>query len=177
MASGGEKWDKIPFSLLIEGLPKLQPRYYSISSSSLVQPDTISITAVVENQVIPGREDPFKGVATNYLLALKQGQNGEANTGPGYQVTGPRNKYAGSRMPIHIRTSNFRLPHDPSKPVLLIGPGTGVAPMRGFVQERAELARLGVVVGQTMLFFGCRSRSEDYLYQSEWAVSRRLFPH
>ncbi|RSL46579.1 hypothetical protein CEP54_013787 [Fusarium duplospermum] len=65
VASGGEKWTKVPFSLLIEGLPKVQPRYYSISSSSLVQPDRISVTAVVESQVISGRTDPFKGVATS----------------------------------------------------------------------------------------------------------------
>ncbi|KAI8712058.1 NADPH--cytochrome P450 reductase [Fusarium sp. LHS14.1] len=71
IASGGEKWAKIPFSLLIEGLPKLQPRYYFISSSSLVQPDTISLTAVVENQVIPGRSpsmDPLKWSATDLIL-------------------------------------------------------------------------------------------------------------
>ncbi|KAG8422603.1 hypothetical protein J3459_010238 [Metarhizium acridum] len=73
----GEKWTNIPFSAFIEGLNKLQPRYYSISSSSLVQPKKISITAVIESQAIPGRQDPFRGVATNYLFALKQKQNGD----------------------------------------------------------------------------------------------------
>ncbi|EEU41765.1 uncharacterized protein NECHADRAFT_53872 [Fusarium vanettenii 77-13-4] len=168
MASGGEKWDKIPFSLLIEGLPKLQPRYYSISSSSLVQPDTISITAVVENQVIPGREDPFKGVATNYLLALKNHQAGDAKAGSRYDLMGPKRRYGGVCLPIHLRSSNFRLPCDPSKPVILIGPGTGIAPMRGFVHDRARLAGQGQAVGRTLLFFGCRRRGEDYLYESEW---------
>lgn len=172
IASGGDKWTKIPFSLLIEGLPKLQPRYYSISSSSLVQPDSISITAVVENQVITGREDPFKGVATNYLLALKHQQAGDAKAGSSYELIGPKRRYGGVCLPIHLRSSNFRLPCDPSKPVILIGPGTGIAPMRGFVHERARLVEQGQAVGRTLLFFGCRRRSEDYLYESEWQVCR-----
>lgn len=171
VVGGGKKWSNVPFSAFIEGLTKLQPRYYSISSSSLVQPKKISITAVVENQLIPGRQDPFKGVATNYLFALKQKQNGDPDPEPfglTYEIMGPRNKYDGIHVPVHVRHSNFKLPSDPSKPVILVGPGTGVAPMRGFVQERAKLAESGQNVGRTLLFFGCRKRSEDFLYESEW---------
>lgn len=172
--SNGEKWTGIPFSAVIEGLNKLQPRYYSISSSSLVQPKKVSITAVVEKQMIPGRTEPFRGVATNYLLALKQKQAGDENPEPfgkTYEITGPRNKYDGIHVPVHIRHSNFKLPSDPSKPVIMIGPGTGVAPFRGFLQERAKQARDGATVGRTLLFFGCRKPEEDFLYQSEWEVS------
>lgn len=171
---GGEKWTNIPFSAIIEGITKLQPRYYSISSSSLAQPKKISITAVVESQVIPGREDPFQGVATNYLLALKEKQNGEPNPKPfglTYEITGPRNKYDGIHVPVHVRHSNFKLPSDPTKPIIMIGPGTGVAPFRGFVQERAKQVESGETVGKTYLFFGCRKRSEDFMYETEWEVS------
>ncbi|RSL55860.1 hypothetical protein CEP51_014487 [Fusarium floridanum] len=174
IASDGEKWTKIPFSLLIEGLPKLQSRYYSISSSSLVQPDRISVTAVVESQVISGRTDPFKGVATNYLLALKDHQHGDAEASSLYELRGPKSRYDGLCLPIHLRSSNFRLPRDPSKPVILVGPGTGVAPMRGFIHERARLAALGQEVGRTLLFFGCRRRSKDYLYESEWEEFKKI---
>jgi len=172
--SKGKKWTNVPFSVLIESVTKLQPRYYSISSSSLVQPKKISITAVVEVQDLPGREEPFRGVATNYLLALKQKQNGDPNPTPfgaTYEIMGPRNKYDGIHVPVHVRHSNFKLPSDPSKPVILIGPGTGVAPFRAFVQERAEQAKNGENVGKTILFFGCRRRSEDFLYEKEWDVS------
>ncbi|OTB20002.1 hypothetical protein K445DRAFT_52495 [Daldinia sp. EC12] len=171
VVSNGQKWTNVPFSAFIEGLTKLQPRYYSISSSSLVQPKKISITAVVENQLIPGRADPFKGVATNYLLALKQKQNGDPNPeafGLTYELNGPRNKYDGIHVPVHVRHSNFKLPSDPSKPIILIGPGTGVAPFRGFVQERAKQAESGENVGRTLLFFGCRKQNEDFMYKSEW---------
>jgi len=175
----GKKWTSIPFSALIEGVTKLQPRYYSISSSSLVQPKKISITAVVESQMIPGRGDPFRGVATNYLLALKQKQNGDPNPEPfglTYEITGPRNKYDGIHVPVHVRHSNFKLPSDPSKPIIMVGPGTGVAPFRGFVQERARQAQDGEDVGRTLLFFGCRKEHEDFLYKSEWDVSNEP-PH
>lgn len=163
----------VPFSCLIEGINRIQPRYYSISSSSLVQKEKISITAVVESVRIPGATHLVKGVTTNYLLALKQKQHGEPNPDPHgltYAITGPRNKYDGIHVPVHVRHSNFKLPSDPSKPVIMIGPGTGVAPFRGFVQERAAMAARGDAVGPTVLFFGCRKSTEDFLYKDEWKV-------
>ena len=169
----------VPFSLLVESLHKMQPRYYSISSSSLVQKGTISITAVVESIRIPGADHVVKGVTTNYLLALKEKQNGDPSPSPHgltYSITGPRNKYDGIHVPVHVRHSNFKLPSDPSRPIVMIGPGTGVAPFRGFIQERGALAARGEKVGTTVLFFGCRNRNEDFLYRNEWKVCLDLLP-
>ena len=177
--SNGEPWDKIPFSAFIEGLHKIQPRYYSISSSSQVQKDKISITAVVESTQQPGMPHIVKGVTTNYLLALKQKQHGEPHPDPhglSYAINGPRNKYDGIHVPVHVRHSNFKLPSDPSRPIIMVGPGTGVAPFRGFVQERAAQAAAGDTVGRTILFFGCRKRDQDFLYEKEWAVSLVSIP-
>ncbi|MCJ1245479.1 NADPH-cytochrome P450 reductase [Trapelia coarctata] len=166
-----KKWTNVPFSIMIEGINKIQPRYYSISSSSLVQKNKISITAVVEEIRIPGATHIVKGVTTNYLLALKQKQHGDPAPDPHgltYAITGPRNKYDGIHVPVHVRHSNFKLPSDPSKPIIMIGPGSGVAPFRGFVQERAAQAKTGENVGKTILFFGCRKSTEDFLYKEEW---------
>lgn len=171
---GQNKWTGVPFSIMIEEIKKIQPRYYSISSSSLVQKDRISITAVVEEIRIPGSENIVKGVTTNYLLALKQKQHGDPSPDPHgmtYAIEGPRNKYDGFNVPIHVRHSNFKLPSDPSKPIIMVGPGSGVAPFRGFIQERAAQASAGENVGLTVLFYGCRKSSEDYIYKEEWQVS------
>lgn len=178
--SQGEPWTEVPFSIIIESIMRLQPRYYSISSSSLVQPQKVSITAVVESRDgIPGRvkSDSFKGVATNYLLAVKQQQNDDHHAGSdqqSYKIFGPRDKYSGLRIPIHIRHSNFKLPVAPGTPIIMVGPGTGVAPFRAFVQERAKQAQDGIEVGRTLLFFGCRKPTEDFIYSAEWAVSRPI---
>ncbi|TIA20625.1 cytochrome P450 reductase 1 [Aureobasidium pullulans] len=144
--SQGQKWNKVPFTIFIEGLHKIQPRYYSISSSSLVQKNKISITAVVESVETPGASHVLKGVTTNYLLALKQKQHGDPSPDPhglNYAITGPRNKYDGIHVPVHVRHSNFKLPSDPSKPIIMVGPGTGVAPFRG-------------------------KKAEDFIYADEW---------
>ena len=179
LESFGQKWEKIPFSFFIEGLNKIQPRYYSISSSSLVQKNKISITAVVESVEKPGAPHVVKGVTTNLLLALKLKQHGDPTPDPhglNYAINGPRNKYDGVHIPVHVRHSNFKLPSDPAKPIIMVGPGTGVAPFRGFVQERAQQAKNGENVGKTMLFFGCRKSDEDFIYKDEWKV-RTIPPH
>ncbi|KAK3716192.1 hypothetical protein LTR37_006637 [Vermiconidia calcicola] len=171
LESFSQSWDKIPFSMMIEGLHKLQPRYYSISSSSLAQKKQISITAVVASVAVENSPNIVLGVTTNYLLALKQKQHGDPEPDPHgleYAITGPRNKYDGIHVPVHVRHSNFKLPSDPAKPIIMVGPGSGVAPFRGFVQERAQLAKNGETVGKTILFFGCRKEAEDFIYKEQW---------
>ncbi|KAL1918873.1 uncharacterized protein VTP21DRAFT_2895 [Calcarisporiella thermophila] len=176
MISPQEPFSSIPFDLLIENLPRLQCRYYSISSSPKVHPDHIHLTAVVLTyQPEPEAKRTVYGVATNYLLALHRTTLPDQELAnsiacPRYHVSGPRGAYAegGLRVPIHVRRSNFKLPRNPRLPVVMIGPGTGVAPFRGFVQERAKIAQQGQEVGETILFYGCRRSDEDFLYRDEW---------
>lgn len=169
--SKGQPWD-VPFSFIVESVNRIVPRYYSISSSSKETPNTISITAVVESIRPKGTDHVLKGVATNYILDLKNALDGTKNTDPSavhYQIKGPRGILDGKNVFAYVRHSSFKLPSNPKKPVIMIGPGTGVAPFRGFVHERAHVASQGTPVGPTLLFFGCRSSKDDFLYQEEWA--------
>lgn len=169
--SSGLPWTDIPLTVFIEGMPKLQPRYYSISSSSLLSPSRVSMTVAVETAKVAQKPDLFRGVASNYLSAVC---NLQSKSVPpcAYDVEGPRGRYGGSQLLVHLRSSTFRLPRNEKLPVILIGPGTGVAPLRAFVQERVQLAKQGEEVGKTVLFFGCRTRKEDLLYETEWQVSQ-----
>lgn len=137
-----------PLDHLLELLPKLQARLYSISSSPKVHPDSISITAVLVEYTTPTARCT-KGVATSWLKS-KQPEKGCTLT-----------------VPVYVRKSQFRLPFKCSTPVIMIGPGTGLAPFRGFIQERDVLHKEGKQVGQTILYFGCRRQAEDYIYQDE----------
>lgn len=138
---------KPPIDHICELLPRLQPRYYSISSSSKLYPTNVHITAVLVHYDTPtGRVN--KGVATTYLKE-KQPAAGEV------------------KVPVFIRKSQFRLPTKPETPIIMVGPGTGLAPFRGFIQERQFLRDEGKIVGDTVLYFGCRKKSEDFIYKEE----------
>ncbi|QSL65655.1 hypothetical protein MERGE_002968 [Pneumocystis wakefieldiae] len=172
-----ELWTKIPFSFIIECFTRLKPRYYSISSSNLIYPTKVHITAVVESIFFPENGNILNGVTTNYLLALKQKQNGDTNTRSfeiNYELDGPRNKYRNFHLPIYIRRSNFHLPHNPAIPIIMVGPGTGVAPFRAFVMERAEQMKRGKKIGKTILFYGCRYKNVDFLYKNEWKEFKNI---
>lgn len=137
-----------PLPLLLSLRPLLKPRYYSISSSPRMLPRACSITVGVH--VLSDDESSSErrtGLCSNYL----------AHCAPGTQV----------RMLVKDTRSAFRLPDDPRRDLILIGPGTGLAPLRGFLQERAAQRRGGVAIGQALLFFGCRRSDHDFLYRSE----------
>ncbi|SCU88387.1 LAFA_0E12398g1_1 [Lachancea sp. 'fantastica'] len=171
--SDGAKWDSVPWNFLVESVPHLQPRYYSISSSSLSEKQTISITAIVENMPNPTSEKAphVTGVATNLLRHIQLAQNNEpTSTLPvHYDLSGPRKLFSKFQIPVHVRRSTFRLPTNPATPVIMVGPGTGVAPFRGFVRDRTKFVEQqpSVTLGKHLLFYGSRDE-RDFLYQEEW---------
>lgn len=151
---------------LIESLPKLQPRPYSACSSPLKTPQHLDIAFNVIN--IPegdGRSFARQGVCTGMLdRVTNQNQIREEST--------DRTDTEIFQLQISARPNQyFRLPSDVSIPLILIGPGTGVAPFVGFLQHRemqknsAEFA--DQAFGEIFLFFGCRNRSQDFLFKEE----------
>ena len=144
---------------LLELLPRLQPRFYSISSSSRVHKERIHVTAVVvEYETKTGRKN--YGVCTKWLQHMVPKCDETPETAIGEQD-------AEFKVPCYVRRSQFRLPNRPQTPVIMVGPGTGLAPFRGFIQERAWQKEEGKQVGETHLYFGCRNKDVDYIYQEE----------
>lgn len=168
--SEGRAWKDVPFVFLIELISSLQPRYYSISSSSSTEKSKIHITAVVETEKL--NDVMVTGVTTNLLKHIEVEQQGEKdNLSCHYDLQGPSKKFSNYKLPIHVRRSTFKLPSNPSTPIILVGPGTGIAPMRGFIREKVNMAKNaeGVNLGKILLFYGCRNK-DDYLYNDEWPV-------
>ncbi|QEA38157.1 assimilatory sulfite reductase (NADPH) flavoprotein subunit [Pistricoccus aurantiacus] len=127
---------------LLGMLRKLQPREYSIASSHLANPEEVHLTVAAVRYTSFERER--HGVASTYLCDLIE---------------------PGDRVPIYLRTNkHFRLPDNPETPLIMVGPGTGVAPFRAFLQQREELG----ASGPSWLFFGNPHFRTDFLYQTEF---------
>ncbi|XP_064643389.1 methionine synthase reductase-like [Lineus longissimus] len=161
-----------PVEGLLEHLPRLQPRPYSASSSPLSQPNRLRfVFNTVEIPAGDGRGFSRPGVCTGWLSSLAnspvESPLGEASLEEDIEnlkITENRPK-----IPVFLRTSqHFHLPEDPSLPVIMIGPGTGVAPFIGFLSHRQEeVAVRGTQFGKMWLFYGCRHKERDYLYEKE----------
>jgi cytochrome P450 / NADPH-cytochrome P450 reductase len=138
---------ELPFHVYLEMLSLLAPRYYSISSSPSGDATRCSVTVgVVEGAASSGR-GIYKGVCSNYLAGRRSSETIHAT--------------------IRETKAGFRLPDDASVSIIMIGPGTGLAPFRGFLQERAAQRAKGATLGPAMLFFGCRHPEQDFLYADE----------
>jgi len=128
-------------------LKKLPPRLYSISSSPKVHPGEVHLCVGIVRTEFGGR--PRKGVCSTFL----------ADRVP-----------AGSKVPVFVHhNKNFRPPSDGSTPMILVGPGTGIAPFRAFLEER----RATGAKGKNWLFFGDQHAATDFLYREEIEVMLR----
>ncbi len=136
----------LPFNLYLEWLRPLRPRYYSIASSPLADAQTCAVTVAVVDAPARSGRGMYQGACSNYLKQQP-----------------PLNAiYAFTRRPQMA----FRPPEDPSIPIIMVGPGTGFAPFRGFLQERAALQTKGARLGKALLFCGSRT-PEEFIYQEE----------
>ncbi len=132
----------IDATALLGRLRRLQPREYSIASSPLATPGEVHLTVAA----VRGRRhgQPRYGLASTWLADIA---------------------VPGERVPVFIRRNkNFRLPADPATAIIMIGPGTGIAPFRAFVQAR----EMQGATGANWLFFGNPHFRTDFLYQTEW---------
>lgn len=129
-----------PIAEFVLALGALQPRLYSIASSLRCHPGEVHLTIAVVRYEL---HRSYEGVASNFFAErLRRGQ----------------------RVPIYVqRAHGFSLPADPGAPIIMVGPGTGVAPFRAFLQERSANG----APGKNWLFFGSQRRELDFLYRGE----------
>ncbi|XP_006143380.1 methionine synthase reductase [Tupaia chinensis] len=156
-----------PLGLLLEHLPKLQPRPYSCASSSLFHPGKLHfVFNIVEYPSNTTMAVLRRGVCTGWLATLAasvlQPDTQESPVDSG--------KALAPQIFIAPRTTHsFHLPSDSTAPVIMVGPGTGIAPFIGFLQHREKLQEQHPDgnFGAMWLFFGCRHKDRDYLFREE----------
>ncbi len=133
---------RISPQVFVDHLRKLMPRLYSIASSSKVHPTQVHLTVAVVRYETNGRQR--HGVCSTFLA-----DRAAVNETP---------------VPVFVSLSHFAPPADGAKDVIMVGPGTGVAPFRAFMQERVATG----ATGRNWLFFGDQRRATDFLYEDEW---------
>lgn len=126
----------------VDHLRKLMPRLYSIASSGRVHPTQVHLTVAVVRYETNGRQR--HGVCSTFLA--------------------DRVAAGETAVPVFVSLSHFAPPADGAKDVIMVGPGTGVAPFRAFMQERVATG----ATGRNWLFFGDQRRATDFLYEEEW---------
>ncbi|EJD43010.1 riboflavin synthase domain-like protein [Auricularia subglabra TFB-10046 SS5] len=133
---------RIPREYVFDVFPPMRPRMFSIASSLKMHPRQIQLCIAIVTYWTR-LKTPRKGVCTTYLSRL----------GPG------------SRIRVGFQKGTLALPEDLSTPILCVGPGTGVAPMRAIIEERVSAGSR-----TNTLYFGCRSAGKDEHYAAEWAL-------
>ncbi|CAO2647676.1 Nn.00g085980.m01.CDS01 [Neocucurbitaria sp. VM-36] len=133
------------FHDIVRMVSPMKRREYSIASAQHVTPNSVSLLIVTVNWVDPKGRDRF-GQATRYLNALK----------------------IGAPVTVSVKPSVMKLPLKTTAPIIMAGLGTGLAPFRAFVQERAYQKQQGHEIGEVLLYMGSRHQREEYLFGEEW---------
>ncbi|PVU97195.1 hypothetical protein BB561_000692 [Smittium simulii] len=136
-----------PITSLLNNIPLIKQRHYSISSSSNMHPNKVHLLIVLVDWEISGKPKKY-GLCTKYLSDLKIGND----------------------IIVSVKKSAMKLPENDLSPVIMAGLGTGMAPFKAFIEERTYRKSLGIEVGPMALYFGSRSRFMEYLYAEDLEV-------
>lgn len=151
---GQEHSLKLTSDELAENSSKLNPRAYSIASSLRAHPEQVDLCISRVDEEINGQK--ILGVCSNYICDRVENNSREV------------------RVYIH-RNDKFRLPENKESDIIMVGPGTGIAPFRAFIEERNADRKAGEKVGRDWLFFGDQREAYDYLYGEELEQHKEEF--
>ncbi|CAJ0935457.1 unnamed protein product [Ranitomeya imitator] len=132
----------IPADYLLDLIPRIRPRAFSVASAMQANPKKLQILMAVV-QYKTRLHEVRRGLCSSWLASIS-----------------PED---GKQVPLWVKKGNLKFPSDPDTPLVMVGPGTGVAPFHSVVQERAALGKSG-----NILFFGCRGKNKDFYYEEEW---------
>ncbi|KAG9118679.1 NAPDH-dependent diflavin reductase [Ceratobasidium sp. 392] len=130
----------VPKEYIADLFPELRPRQFSIASSLSAHPSEIHLCVAIVSYRTKLRI-PRKGICTSWLSKLRPG----------------------TKLRVGLKEGTMRLPEDSQKPIVMVGPGTGVAPMRAMIEERIAKG-----ASSNVLYFGCRSANADYHFRLDW---------
>jgi sulfite reductase alpha subunit-like flavoprotein len=143
---------KLSLADCIETLPRLKPRYYSIASATELHPSRLQLTVGVLTVIHKSTSKARSGLCSNYLFERT--------------VASPGTSPSTAFVRLGVNTSSFRLSSDLGCPVIMVGPGTGISPMMGFLQAREKAKADGMALGPCLVFFGCRTEC-DFLHKEQ----------
>ncbi|KAL4472596.1 hypothetical protein ABPG74_018545 [Tetrahymena malaccensis] len=133
--------------------PRISPRLFTISSSDIKNPEIVTVTdSLVADKLEDGSIK--HGICSKYLINFNNKL---------------KNGMTGNRIRVGFKTSSFILPQDSKTPIIMIGPGTGIAPFIAFCQEKEALLEKGINIcpGEFTLYFGCRHQNGDFIFREE----------
>ncbi|KAG8447371.1 hypothetical protein GDO86_014731 [Hymenochirus boettgeri] len=133
---------RLPANYLLELIPRIRPRAFSIASSMKAHPNIIQILVAVV-QYKTRLHEPRHGLCSTWLASLCPHDT--------------------ERVPMWVKKGSMTFPCDTDSPIVMVGPGTGVAPFRSAIQERFSNEKTG-----NCLLFGCRGKSKDFYFEKEW---------
>eukprot|EP00930_Biecheleria_cincta_P033054 TRINITY_DN228_c0_g1_i1.p1 TRINITY_DN228_c0_g1~~TRINITY_DN228_c0_g1_i1.p1 ORF type:complete len:1881 (-),score=444.47 TRINITY_DN228_c0_g1_i1:541-5724(-) len=142
---------KPPLEQLLSIVPLMKPRIYSIASDAHYAPGQVDFTVVI-NQWKPKAGGELKtGLCTKFIQAAA----------------------VGKKVPCSVVCGTFNFPAEDTTPMVMVGLGTGIAPIRSFVQDKLYKKSKGIKTGPMIVFYGCRRYQEELLYKEEWEMYKR----
>jgi len=136
---------------LLSFVPLMKPRIYSIASDAHYAPGQVDFTVVINQWKSKAGQELKTGLCTKFIQAVA----------------------AGKKIACAVVCGTFHFPAEDTTPMVMVGLGTGIAPIRSFVQDKLYKKSKGIKTGPMIVFYGCRRYEEELLYKEEWEMYKR----